>query len=222
MDEKTRLTVLEAALAHMLKPLKDIPFDVIIRSLADCQVIKFDKSSASDAEVLLLMERAIQLCADEINKQPIQRPRPNEVGNDIEEYVMRALQAVGLRATRPTSAQGRNQSTGYPDILFFDSANRPTYLECKIFAHGKEPSTMRSFYLSPSETFKVSLDARHLLIAFGMEAEPIAGSRSSLYRPKSFKLVDIHDLLCDVKYEFNSDNRRLYMPNLVLLEGHFA
>jgi hypothetical protein len=31
--------------------------------------------------------------------------------------------------------------------------------------------------------------------------------------------VDLHDLLCDVKYEFNSDNRRLYSPSMVVLKG---
>jgi len=78
---------------------------------------------------------------------------------------------------------------------------------------------MRSFYLSPSESFKVSRDARHLLLAFGMEASAIPGSRNSSYTPRSFKLVDLHDLLCDVKYEFNSDNRRLYSPSMVVLKG---
>ena len=78
---------------------------------------------------------------------------------------------------------------------------------------------MRSFYLSPSEAFKVSLDAKHLLLAFGMEARAVRGSRDSRYTPRSFKLVDLHDLLCDVKYEFNSDNRRLYVPDLLLLQG---
>lgn len=80
-------------------------------------------------------------------------------------------------------------------------------------------TTMRSFYLSPSESFKVSYSARHLLLAFGMSAETVPGSQDSLYRPRSFKLIDLYDLLCDVKYEFNSDNKRLYAPNLVLLEG---
>ena len=43
--------------------------------------------------------------------------------------------------------------------------------------------------------------------------------RDSLYTPRSFRLVDLHDLLCDVKYEFNSDNRRLYAAGLLLLKG---
>jgi hypothetical protein len=44
-------------------------------------------------------------------------------------------------------------------------------------------------------------------------------SRNSEYRAVSFKLVDLHDLLCDVKYEFNSDNRRLYGKEMVLAQG---
>jgi hypothetical protein len=132
---------------------------------------------------------------------------------------MRALPQAGLKAERPTSQTGKGKTTGYPDILVRDGENRPTYLECKIFAQGTAETTMRSFYLSPSESFKVSVDARHLLLAFGMTASPIAGSRDSMYAPRSYKVIDLHDLLCDVKYEFNSDNRRLYKPSMVLFEG---
>jgi hypothetical protein len=52
-----------------------------------------------------------------------------------------------------------------------------------------------------------------------MHAAAIPGSRDSLYTPKSYKLIDLHDLLCDVKYEFNSDNRRLYAESMVLMQG---
>lgn len=219
MDDKERLQVLENALAQMLKPVKGIPLNVIIKSLSERTVIKFDRDNPSDQQVLKQLERAIRLCADEVKGNPIVRPRPNEVGNDIEKYVFRSLREVGLKPSAPTSTGGHAKSTGYPDILFHDEEGRPTYLECKIFTHGTDPSTMRSFYLSPSESFKVSLDARHLLLAYGMQAEAIPNSRNSLYRPSSYKLVDLHDLLCDVKYEFNSDNRRLYNNQLMLLEG---
>jgi hypothetical protein len=220
MDENTRLAILENALAQMLKPIKGIPLNVIIKALSEHNVIRFDQSNPADARVLQQLQQAIRFCAEEVKSQPIRRPRPNEVGNDIEEFVIRGLRKVGLRPQRPTSAEGRGKSTGYPDILFYDSDDRPTYLECKIFAHGTDPSTMRSFYLSPSESFKVSIDARHLLLAYGMDANAVTGSRDSLYRPKSFKLVDLHDLLCDVKYEFNSDNRRLYGADSMLLQGN--
>lgn len=187
--------------------------------LAERQIIHINKADPADSNLLQRLGESIPLCAGDLQANPIRRPRPNEVGNDIEAYVMRALLKVGLKAARPTSKAGFGKSTGYPDILIWDEANRATYLECKTFAYGVPANTMRSFYLSPSESFKVSVDARHLLLAFGMEASPISGSRDSIYMPKSYKLIDLYDLLCDVTYEFNSDNRRLYAPSMVLLQG---
>jgi hypothetical protein len=219
VDDKERLAVLEQALSQMLKPLKGLPFPVIVKALAEKQVIRVDRSTPADQQLLTRIEGAIQFCAAELKATPIRRPRPNEVGNDIEPYVMRALQHAGLTVMRPTSQLGIGKATGYPDILVRDDQNRHTYIECKSFAHGTPDTTMRSFYLSPSESFKVSVDARHLLLAFGMTATPIGGSRDSAYTPKSYKLVDLYDLLCDVKYEFNSDNRRLYEKSMILSEG---
>ena len=219
MDDKDRIAALEAVLAQMLKPVRNVPFSVIIRSLSEQRVIPIDLEDPQDIAILRQLEQMITTCAAELKAEPIVRPRPNEVGNDVETYVMRALIASRLPAARPTSSAGRGQSTGYPDIMFKDAAGRDFYLECKIFSHGTAATTMRSFYLSPSETFKVARDARHLLLAFGMEAEAVSGSRNSRYSPRSYKLVDLHSLLCDVKYEFNSDNRRLYSHTMILSEG---
>lgn len=219
VDDKERLEVLEQALAQMLKPIKGIPFSVIVKALASRQIIPVDKADSADIELLKKLERAIRLCADELKSNPIKRPRPNEVGNDLEEYVMRAIPRSGLKALRPTTSKGLGKSTGYPDILIRDDENRSTYLECKIFGQGSAGTSMRSFYLLPSESFKVTADARHLLLAFGMEPTAISGSRNPRYLPKSYKLIDLHDLLCDVKYEFNSDNRRLYAAPMTLWQG---
>jgi hypothetical protein len=219
MDDKERLAVLEQALAQMLKPIKGIPFSVIVKSISETEVIRIDRDNQSDIALIGRLEDAIRICAEDLNANPIRRPRPNEVGNDVEAYVMRALPQSGLRASRPVSRAGLGKAAGYPDILLRDDDGRDTYLECKIFAHGAADTTMRSFYLSPSESFKVARDARHLLLAFGMEASAIPGSRESMYVPRSYKLIDLHDLTCDVKYEFNSDNRRLYAPSMMLSQG---
>jgi hypothetical protein len=248
VDENERLKLVERALAQMLKPIRNIPFSIIVQSLAERQVIPIDKSDGNDVELLNRLQETIHLCAADLTSHPIRRPRPNEVGNDVEQYVMRALPKAGLTAARPTSKAGLGKSTGYPDILIRDMQNRDTYLECKIFSDGAAETTMRSFYLSPSESFKVCLDARHLLLAarggspaafgrrcipvggvappsntgrilgrralppgrlaalgatpdfhhgllaFGMRASAIPGSRDSLYTPKSYKLIDLHDL----------------------------
>jgi hypothetical protein len=164
-------------------------------------------------------KQVARICGEELRQRPIERPRPNEVGNDVENYVFRALPQVGLRCERPTSSSGIGKAAGYPDLLIYDEANRPTYLECKIFDLKSALTTFRSFYLSPSSEFKVCCDARHLLLSFQTLKRPINNSANSHYTASAFKLVDLHDLLCDMKYEFNADNRKLYAKSLILAEG---
>ena len=111
MDDKDRLAALEAVLAQMLKPVRNVPFSVIIRSLSEQRVIPIDLEDPQDVAILRQLEQMITTCAAELKAEPIVRPRPNEVGNDVEAYVMRALIASRLPAARPTSSAGRGQST---------------------------------------------------------------------------------------------------------------
>ena len=219
MTDKQRIADLEAVIEQFLKPIKDVPFSIIIKSIAGHAILPMVPDNSLDAGLLDSLIKVANLTAKLVEAEPIQRPRPNEVGNDIEPFVMKAANQLGLKAERPRTAAGNLKSTGYPDIIVHDQSGRPTYIECKIFAEGGDLTTMRSFYLSPSDDFKVTMDARHILMAFGMEAQPINGSRNSNYRARSFKIVDLYALKCDVKYEFNSDNQRLYADGLVLAEG---
>lgn len=219
MDDRQRADLLEAALAQLLRPLRNIPFPAVVRSLSGYSIVPINRAESADDILIESLSRAARLCAEAVRQQPILRPRPNEVGNDIESYVMRAVAETGLRCERPATAGGMLKTTGYPDILVYDNAGRPTYVECKIYSAGTMNSSMRSFYLSPSDDFKVCHEARHLLMAFEMQAQPVPGSRNSEYTAVAFKLVDLHDLLCDVKYEFNSDNKRLYAGNMLLASG---
>lgn len=210
---------IEALLAQFLKPVKKLPFPVVIRALANTEVIALDRSDPVDIRLIEQLTQAAAEVGELVRANPIRRNRPNEVGNDIEPFVMAAVANAGLHAERPRSARGRGQQTGYPDILVRDADGRPTYVECKVFGEDNALTTMRSFYLSPSEHIKVSLDARHLLMAFAVARTPVADSQDSLYRATAFKLLDLHSLSCDVKYEFNSDNRRLYDAGMILAEG---
>ena len=71
-------------------------------------------------------------------------------------------------------------------------------------------TTQRSFYLSPSEDHKVGENGYHLLVGFEIER------RGNLFTPVAFEMVDLYGLDCDMKAEFNSDNRRLYEPDRLL------
>lgn len=217
-DDKERMEHLENVLAQMLRPVRGVPFSVVVKSMSDHAAIAVNPSDVRDKDLIAALVKAAKIAGAETRTKPILRPRPNEVGNDVEPYVMRGVQAAGLKCERPKTKSGQLKATGYPDILVYDATGRPTYLECKIYGEASANTSMRSFYLSPSDDFKVTLEARHLLIAFEMEATP-TGGRDSEYRAKAFKLIDLHDLDCDVKYEFNSDNRRLYAPGMILAAG---
>lgn len=219
MDEKERLALLENALAQALRPIKGVPFNVVIRALSGREVVPIDRDLPQDEALIVKLTAVAAIVGREVRARPILRPRPNEVGNDIEAYIMAALSEVGLTGSRPTSAAGLGQGVGYPDILITDDEGRHTYLEAKTYSAGTAGSSMRSFYLSPSDRFKVSKDGRHLLLAFEMQRTPISGNEMAEFRAQAFKLADLHDLVCDVKQEFQSDNRRLYLETAVLAQG---
>jgi hypothetical protein len=222
MNDKERVKVLEDTLLRMLEPIKGIPFNIIIKSITGHSVIPTDVQNNVDKQLIENLKAVAEFVYSELEKNPIERPRPNEVGNDVEPYVLRALNNIGMVSERPADSKGKKQSTGYPDILTRDENDVPVYIECKIYNKNSKGTSMRSFYLSPSKNPKVCYDAKHLLLAFEMVSTPIKNSKKSKYRAVGYTLVDLHDLMCDVKYEFNSDNSRLYNKKMILAQGKFG
>jgi len=92
---------LENVIKQMLKPLRDIPFNLVIETITGKKVISFDFNNKEHQQVLELLKQAALMAGKEINKIGILRTRPNEVGNDIEKYVREALNLVGLKADIP-------------------------------------------------------------------------------------------------------------------------
>ncbi len=209
---------LENVIEQMLKPVKGIPFNLVIKSLSGYKIIPFNKKDQRDVKTLKdLSLVAEQVCLN-VNKKGIKRPRPNEVGNDIEIFVKESLNKIGFEAGIPKTKNGNKKSTGYPDIEFVDKFGRKNYLECKTYNINNINSTQRSFYISPAEEFKVSSNAHHFLLSFEVAITGKSG-KMSIFRCKSWKILSLEGLEVDVKYEFNSDNIRLYNSKLVLAEG---
>ena len=90
-------------------------------------------------------------------------------------------------------------------------------MECKTFNIENIETTQRLFYLSLSENLKVTKDAHHFVLCF--EIYVGGRRRKNKYKCKSWKILTLENLEVDVKYEFNSDNARMYTPNLILAEG---
>ena len=211
---------LENVIKQMLTPLKDIPFNLVIESMTGKKVISFDFKNSEHIEVLGLLKQAALQAGREINKRGILRPRPNEVGNDIEPFIKNALNTLDLNAGVPTGPSGNKKTTGYPDILFWFN-KKPYYLECKTYNIENIGTTQRSFYFSPSDEFRVIHDTPHFLMSFEIYVAGESG-RNHIYKCRHYKILSLESLLLDVKYEFNSDNKRMYSGKsgtIILDEG---
>ena len=219
MDNDKRIEHLESVMAEMLKPMKGIPFSVVIKSITDKSVIPVNPKS--DVGLIEKITQAASLVHTELLVNPIIRPRPNEVGNDMEPYIMRAFEKVGIKCERPRNAKGHLQGTAYPDVLIWDDSNEPIYVECKIYAATSKTTSMRAFYMSPSMNPKVIYDAKHLLLGFETTSSPTGSDGNMSYTADAFTLVDLHGLLCNVKYEFNASNRDIYLEDLILAQQRF-
>lgn len=200
---------LEAALAQFLQPMKGIPFEVVIQALCGATVERFDLDAHNNRNALDKIVTAMRDTCRAVQANPIERPRPNEVGNDMEPFVISALKAQGLNAAAPKTKSGKGKTTGYPDVKIA-GMTVPIFLEVKTYAAANHTTTQRSFYLSPAEDHKVTEDGYHLLVGFEIVR------KGNLFTPVAFELVDLYGLDCDMKAEFNSDNRRLYESHRIL------
>ena len=220
MKDKDYISRLETVIKQMLQPLKDIPFNLVIESMTGKKVLSFDFSNQEHKDVLELIKQAAINAGKEINKTGILRPRPNEVGNDIEPYIRKTLNDLGLNADIPTGPSGHKKTTGYPDIIFWHKG-KPYYLECKTYNIKNIDTTQRSFYFSPSNEFKIIYDAPHFILSFEIYVAGESGNKH-IYKCKHYKILSIESLSLDVKYEFNSDNKRMYSGKdgtIILAEG---
>ena len=205
---------LEDVIGKMLSPLKDIPLKIVIKSLSGYDIIDFDNNNPLDKKLLDCLINACKNAMQSINRSGINTARPNEAGNAIEPYVKEELTKLGCHAHTPSTTSGKEKSSGYPDIVFTDLSGRDNYLECKTFNENTLKSSLRTFYLSPSNDFKITSNAHHFLVSFEME------KRQSSFYAKGFKLLTLEKLNVDVKNEFNANNKELYKVENILFEYH--
>lgn len=121
---------------------------------------------------------------------------------------------------RPIPKSAKKKAMGYPDIIFY-YRDKPYYLECKTYNQENIGTTQRSFYFSPSQDFKVIYDTYHFIISYEMYVAGREGSKN-IYKCRHWKVLSLESLSLDVKYEFNSDNKRLYSGEggaILLAEG---
>ena len=206
---------LEGIIAQMLKPLEKLPFNLVIEGLSKYSVILFDKDNKYDKKNLETLIKTANNVLIEVNKNGILRPPPNEIGNDIEDFVKKSLEKFGYKANTPATLSGKKKSMGYPDIEFIDEFNQHNYLECKTYNARNINTTQRSFFISPSANFKVTKNAHHFGVSFEMFVEKTIKNKR-LYKVSNWKILDLGKLKLDIKYEFNANNKTLYDDTVVI------
>lgn len=196
--------------------IRDAPFSGVIKLISGQEVLPIDVADPRQIELLNRIDQAMQSCVARVRREPIVTNRPNEAGNKIEKPLAEELERAGLEVRDILNARGKKQATGYPDLLVCHDGVL-AYVECKTYSAKNENSANRSFYFSPSDSFKVTETAHHLLAAFELEVVEIDGEKGRA--PSAYKLTDLSGLGCTLKLEFNASNRALYDQNAILLEG---
>lgn len=219
--EKDISKELKGVISKMLEPLKGLSLALVIEGISGYKVHSYNKSSNEDRDVLDTLIKVAKEVVINVNKNGIERSRPNEVGNDIEKFVISELNNHSFNSSIPLTLSGKKKSTGYPDIVFEDKFKRINYLECKTYNVNSIDTNLRSFYLSPSSDFKVTTDAHHYGLSFQMDSSIIAtDSTKKIYKIVNWKILDFSKIELDVKYEFNSNNKRIYDKSVVLAESN--
>lgn len=190
----------------------------VIKLLSGYDVVPYDSKNGDDVEILEKLKKVAQTTVEVIQNVKIKAARPNEAGNMIEPYVIDALNKVGYNAHVPEMANGGRKAVGYPDIAFTDDNGKLNYVECKTYNSHNINTTLRSFYLSPSDDFKITCDAHHFIISFEFDVVP--GNKvegMNVYITKGWMILDAANLPVELKTEFNSNNRLLYGENHELI-----
>ncbi len=214
MLESDYVSDLENTVRAFLKPLKNLPFPVVIKALTGCQVLPFTKSDTVAGEFLEKLSQAAALAGENAFKDGIFTARPNEAGNQIEPFVLYALRQIGIKAFTPLTKAGKKKTAGYPDILVIYPKLSPVYLDCKTYNILTKEQSFRTFYFSPSDNPKITTDGYHLLLSFELDRAERKGRMA--FVPKNWQIYTLDKLAVNLKHEFNASNKVLYNPKALL------
>jgi len=205
MNQNQNNRELKDIIKNMKTTISNLTLGLVINSLTLKEVILFDTNTEEDQIILQKLKQIGEQAKYSFNQSAKNKNiRVNEVGHALKEYIREISQSVeDIKVSSPLNEKGKGQHSGYPDFEL-QYKDKIYYLECKTFNKNEKKQTLRSFYLSPSNSMKITKDAVHLLISFCMNSD------SDIYRIESFEILSICNLSLKVKYEFNASNKSIY------------
>lgn len=141
MDEKY-VRNLENTIKEMIKPIKNIPFKLVIESISNCKLLSFDENNNYHKKVLQDLITVAKDVGKSANKEGIRSKRVNEAGNYVEKFVRNALKSNNLEPSTPITTNGKRKGVGYPDFTFKKN-NSDYYLEIKTYNKSNKNTTQR-------------------------------------------------------------------------------
>ena len=204
-------------LLHGKEELNQMPLADVVFYATGKKIIALDPQNDADRRVLALLRTTL----DEVLKtmsapdSPIQSiARINEVSAPFENMLRERLNAAeGFSCDFPTTAAGKVQRSGYPDLRLVDEASkRVYYADPKLFSSKNRASSFRTFYFEPKvATNKIREDAVHLIL--GIEHE---GREAAHWNFTRWDIVDLSKFKVRLKAEFQGSNRDMYRPEAIV------
>jgi hypothetical protein len=197
--------------------INQMPLADVVYYATGKKIIAIDPQNESDQRVLALLRTTLDEVLNTMSApdSPIQSiARINEVSAPFENMIRERLNAAeGFTCDFPTTAAGKAQRSGYPDLRLVDEATkRVYYVDPKLFAAKSRGSSFRTFYFEPKiATNKIRDDAVHLII--GIEHE---GRDAAHWNFTRWDIVDLSKFKVRLKAEFQGSNRDMYRPEAIV------
>lgn len=183
------------------------------------KVLPFDTAKTSHKEFLTAVSKAADDAMRVMNADdsPVRNLRRiNEASRYFEDHLRKSLQAnPSLTCTVPKNTRGKEQRSGYPDLLIThtaaDGQKTRFYLDPKLFEKKSRASSLRTFYYEPrTRTNKIQHDATHILLGISHDGN------DGKWQFTGWELCDLSKFQVRLKAEFQASNRDLYRPNIII------
>ena len=199
--------------------LRDVPLRDVIGAATGHRILAMDPNkSAADAACRNHIVSAANKVLVFLNAggSPARGLRRiNEASRFLEDKLSDLLDDGDFACTRPRTAAGTEQRSGYPDLrIVHKPSGRIYFLDPKLFEAASSQSSLRTFYYEPKNlTGKIHDDACHLLLGISHDG------RDGAWRFTGWRLLDLHDFRVRLKAEFQASNKDLYRRALTIGES---
>lgn len=198
--------------------IRKFPFPDVVLATSGKKVFTTDRHISGHRLILETLAKATESAISAFNRpdSPVRNLRRiNEASRFFEDHLRKTINNhPHLTCSIPKNTQGREQRSGYPDLLITHTDGGKVthfYLDPKLYEKRSQASSLRTFYFEPrTRTNKIQHDAVHLLLGISHDGKDGAWTFTG------WKICDLSQFQVRLKAEFQASNRDLYRPDIVI------